>query len=78
MPVESRVSAEVNWPVVVGVGIIAVFAFYLLYSVNQVVQNVEQATTTPLANLESGVGNFLHYLNPFNWFSSTSSDDSSQ
>ena len=67
---ESRVSAEVNWPLVVGVVVIAGVAVYVLYSVNELLQNVESVTTSPLASLESGLGQFLNSINPANWFSS--------
>jgi hypothetical protein len=74
---EVKFGADVNWPVVAGVGIIAVFAFYLLYSVNNTLTQVESVTTAPLAGLESGVGSLLSWLNPSNWFSG-SSDGSGQ
>lgn len=67
-----NLGADVNWPVVVGIGILAAVSFYILYSVNNIVQNVESVTTTPLAGLESGVGQFISNLNPFNWFSGSS------
>jgi hypothetical protein len=71
MPASYSASAEVNWPLVVGVVVIAGVACYVLYSVNELLNNVESATTTPLANLEGGIGSFLHTLNPANWFSSS-------
>jgi hypothetical protein len=65
-----RAGADVNWPVVGGVAIVAVVACYVLYSVNNLLQNVETVTVTPLAQLESGIGSFLSAINPGNWFSS--------
>jgi len=67
---QSHISAEVNWPLVVGVVVIAGVAVYVLYSVNELLQNVESVTTSPLAGLESGLGQFLNFINPANWFSS--------
>jgi hypothetical protein len=59
MPVEYRAGAEVNWPVVAGVGVLGIVACYILYSVNNLIQQAE-----------NDIGSALSALNPANWFNS--------
>jgi len=67
---EQRVSAEVNWPFVVGLVVVGGVVFYALYGIEQLLSSIENATLGPLADLENGIGSFLNLINPANWFSS--------
>lgn len=76
---EIKAGAEVNWPVVAGVGILGAVAFYLLYSVNNLLGQVESVTITPLSQVEGTITGILHYLNPANWnFSGDATNDGNQ
>jgi hypothetical protein len=59
----AQFGAEVNWPVVVGIGIIAVLVFYALYEVSGMLNQ----TLGPINSLEATIANIFGLLNPANW-----------
>jgi|HubBroStandDraft_5_1064220.scaffolds.fasta_scaffold03282_14 hypothetical protein len=52
---DTRVSAEVNWPLVAGVVVVAGVAVYILYAVNSILQNAESALSTALGDIQNPI-----------------------
>ncbi len=60
---QTHVGAEINWPLVAGLGVTAAVLFYALYIVNGQLQQVDNAVTgiaSPFAAISSAISNFFN------------------